>query len=110
MELVNIAKQVKLSSGDIVNLKKYGEGHINTTYLLQLRDGTSYIMQKINHHVFPNVSALMKNIAFVLDYLQQSTNDLVDPKRQIMNIVRTNKDEFFSMIKTRVLIIESMIL
>ena len=58
-------------NGEIVTYGKYGEGHINDTYLVVLNNDTKqelYILQRINNRIFPNVEGLMNNIKLVIDY------------------------------------------
>lgn len=62
------AAQFQLS-GTPVEISLYGNGHINTTYLLVTDKGMRYIMQRINRHVFADVPALMRNITKVTGYL-----------------------------------------
>lgn len=95
MELFDVAKNFKLKNFDIKSIEKYGEGHINLTYLVLLNDGTSYILQKINNHIFPNVEGLMNNISLVLEHLRNNSSNLKDPSREIMNIIKTNDDKLF---------------
>ena len=57
--------------GTAISCQRYGFGHINETYLAVTDKGCRYILQKINHHVFPNVAQLQENIAAVTDYLRQ---------------------------------------
>ncbi len=66
--LTNIAQQFALN-GNIQSIAPYGEGHINTTYLV-VTDQQRYIMQKMNTHVFPNAKELMSNVCAVTEYLQ----------------------------------------
>ena len=93
MDLREIAKQFKLQSENITYLERYGEGHINTTYLLVVDNSKKYIFQKINNHIFPNVEQLMNNINLVLEHLKNYSSNLTNPDRQVMHIVRT-KDNF----------------
>lgn len=54
----------------------YGNGHINRTYLVETDADARYILQRINHAVFPDVDGLMGNIALVTEYLRaQGLND-----------------------------------
>lgn len=55
--------------GDVVSVERYGEGHINVTYLL-VTTKKRYILQKINNKIFPDTDALMSNIRFVTEYLR----------------------------------------
>lgn len=68
-----------------VSCERYGFGHINETYLVVTEQKTRYILQKINHHIFQNVPALMENIQAVTDYLKQQVSD----PRAVLQLVRT---------------------
>ena len=51
--------------GNIVEVSPYGNGHINTTYvvIVETEDGTKrYILQRINTHIFKQPKELMNNI------------------------------------------------
>lgn len=58
-----------------VSCEPYGCGHINMTYLAATRSGRHYILQKINHHTFCDVAALMENITSVTEFLRAKTDD-----------------------------------
>ncbi|WP_294184233.1 aminoglycoside phosphotransferase family protein [uncultured Sphingobacterium sp.] len=66
------AKQFILE-GDIISVQPFGSGHINDTYQVMTTENTqvSYLLQRINHHVFPNVDGLMRNIALVTQHLSE---------------------------------------
>lgn len=71
--------------GNPVYCEKYGHGHINVTYLVQTDAGHAYILQRINHHVFKDVPALMHNIASVTRHLVQA-----DPRpRRVLRLIPT---------------------
>ncbi|MGN1051844.1 MAG: phosphotransferase enzyme family protein [Candidatus Scatosoma sp.] len=55
-------------SGEVTDIRLYGEGHINVTMLVTT-DKKRYIMQKINTRVFPDTDALMRNISYVTEFL-----------------------------------------
>lgn len=59
-------------NGNIVDITRFGSGHINDTFKLILDDESkgSYLLQKINHHIFPNVEGLMNNIDLVTTHLK----------------------------------------
>ena len=61
--------------GEPVSCERYGFGHINETYLVVTEQQTRYILQKINHHIFKDVPALMGNIAAVTNHLAKQTDD-----------------------------------
>lgn len=76
--------------GNPVSCERYGNGHINETYLL-VTDRRRYILQKINHHIFTDVPALMKNIAAVTEYLRQGQSD---PRRTLTLVQTVNGADF----------------
>ncbi len=57
--------------GAPVSCQRYGNGHINVTYLVITDIGHWYILQRINHTVFKDVPQLMRNIAYVTGHLQK---------------------------------------
>lgn len=54
--------------GDVLDIRPYGEGHINTTLLLTT-DKRRYIMQRMNTSVFPDTEGLMRNLIAVTEHL-----------------------------------------
>ena len=88
-EIFNTDEVVKVFlSSPVKSCEKYGNGHINGTYLV-LADNR-YILQRINHHVFTDPVRLMENISKVTDHLRnKATESGQDPKRATLNIVKT---------------------
>ncbi|MDO4740918.1 MAG: aminoglycoside phosphotransferase family protein [Eubacteriales bacterium] len=75
--------------GAAVSCERYGNGHINETYLVVVESGRRYILQKINNKVFANVEGLMHNIASVTEYLRGINPD----PRSTLHLVPTNEGE-----------------
>lgn len=74
-----------------VSCEPYGSGHINATYRVQTEGGPDYILQKINHHIFKDVPALMANIRAVTAHLA-----LKDPEpRHSLHLVPTQEGESY---------------
>ena len=71
--------------GTPVSCERYGFGHINETYLVVTDNGHRYILQKVNHHIFRNVPALMENICAVTGHLRKQMND----PRRVLTVVNT---------------------
>ena len=71
--------------GAPVSCERYGNGHINETYLLSTDAPHDYILQKVNRHVFPDIPSLMRNIERVTAYLWQQTPD----PRRVLTLVPT---------------------
>lgn len=71
--------------GNPLSCTRYGNGHINDTYLLVTDRPHCYILQRINHHVFRDVPALMRNLIAVTDHLRQKDDD----PRHVLTLVPT---------------------
>lgn len=58
--------------GEIVSVERFGSGHINDTFCVKTDHpkGESYLLQKINNHIFTDIPALMQNTKIVLDHLK----------------------------------------
>ena len=54
--------------GNVLSIEPYGNGHINTTFLL-VTDKKRYVLQKMNRTIFKDSDALMKNICLVTEHL-----------------------------------------
>lgn len=54
---------------------RYGEGHINRTYLVITDRPQRYILQRISRAAFHNIPALMQNIAAVTAFLAERSDD-----------------------------------
>ena len=48
-------------------IKPYGSGHINETFLVTTRNNTRYILQKISPLLTDDAEGLMKNIRAITD-------------------------------------------
>ena len=80
----DIVRQFMLQ-GNPTYCERYGNGHINETYLLKTDAPHAYILQKINQRVFRDVDALMGNISAVTRYLAKKDAD----PRHVLTIVPT---------------------
>ena len=56
--------------GNIVSIEPYGNGHINSTFLL-VTEKKRYILQKMNTTIFKDSDALMRNICLVTEHLRK---------------------------------------
>lgn len=63
---------------NVTNVSPFGSGHINDTYRVTTDqpDTKRYLLQRINHHVFKNVSAVMQNIQLVTRHLKSKYHEL----------------------------------
>lgn len=76
------ARQFRLE-GKPTSIERYGNGHINDTYLVWTDAPHAYILQRINHHVFRDVPALMANISAVTGHLARKDPD----PRHVLTII-----------------------
>jgi len=56
---------------DIVKVEKYGNGHINNTYIVET-NREKYIVQEINTSVFLKPKKVMKNIKLITKYIKNN--------------------------------------
>ncbi len=72
-------------------VEPYGSGHINDTYKISSseEDKPDYILQRINHAIFPDVPGLMENMVRVTRHirqkLEQAGEDDID--RRVLTVV-----------------------
>lgn len=73
--------------------RRYGSGHINDTFLFRTDDekgSHSYILQRINTHVFPDPEGLMQNVSGVTAYLRdQIIRAGGNPQRETLTLIKT---------------------
>lgn len=84
--MIETARAFQLNS-EPASCTPHGHGHINDTYLVVTERGDAYILQRINHHVFRDVPALMHNIVAVTRYLAERDSD----PRHVLAIVPTKE-------------------
>jgi len=77
--------------GNFLSAEPYGGGHINDTYIAKFAvNGStrSYILQRINHHVFRDPVGLMSNIEAVTSHLRRKINSAGgDPERETLTLI-----------------------
>jgi hypothetical protein len=63
-DILNIAAQFQPASGTVADIKPYGSGNINDTYLVIMQGGAHrrFILQRINQRVFPYPKLIMVNL------------------------------------------------
>lgn len=77
------------TNGKPIYCERYGQGHINDTYLVETDKNQKYILQRLNEQVFHDIPALMHNLAAVTKHLSR-----VDPRpRHVLTLVPTKTNE-----------------
>ncbi|MBD5085933.1 MAG: aminoglycoside phosphotransferase family protein [Clostridiales bacterium] len=94
MDVNNIAKMFDFD-GEIESINPYGEGHINDTFLIGIKNcEKKYILQRLNTKIFTNFSGLMNNILKVTEYLRAIVkSESKDPSRECLTLIPTKSGE-----------------
>ena len=76
-------------NGQIDAIKPLGNGLINDTYKVTTTDGPSYVLQRINHHIFKDVDLLQKNIVSVTSHIRGKLEaaGAVDVDRKVLTFI-----------------------
>ena len=80
--------------GKTADCRAFGNGHINTTYIVttDLPEGGQqrYVLQKVNHNVFRDIDRLMQNVFAVTSFLQEKIRAAGgDPDRETLHFIKT---------------------
>ena len=92
-----IIAQFNVEGGDF-DVKGFGSGHINDTYLVRSNTGghKAYLLQKINSFVFKDVDGLMNNMIYVTSHLKKKvTKADGDPTREVLTLVATKSGKYY---------------
>ena len=86
--LNDIVMQFDLT-GQVDSIKPLGNGLINDTYKVTTTDGPSYVLQRINHHIFKDVDLLQKNIVCVTSHIRGKLEaaGAVDVDRKVLTFI-----------------------
>lgn len=94
----NIIDQFDIES-EITTISPLKIGHINDSFILtgSSKASKSYFLQKINHHIFKNVSGLQNNIRIVTDHLrakltEQGENNI---ENKVLQLIPTKSGEWY---------------
>ena len=82
-DLIEIASRFALE-GNPVEVRPLGEGFINDTYVVTTDGPLRYILQRKNKAVFPDVPAMMDNIAAVTGHIKKK---VADPLRETLTVI-----------------------
>mmetsp|Transcript_19532 Transcript_19532/g.28392 ORF Transcript_19532/g.28392 Transcript_19532/m.28392 type:complete len:352 (-) Transcript_19532:250-1305(-) len=83
--------------GTFQSATPYGSGHINDTYKVSflLHDKPKfYILQRINHNVFPNPKQVMENVVRVTHHLSNKIKERGgEVEREVLTLLPTKEEE-----------------
>lgn len=98
MDIEKIIDQFKFK-GEFVNVKEFGSGHINKTYLVTFSDDgveQKYVLQQVNDNVFKNIADLMVNVFSVTSYLRAVIKSYGgDPDRETLHYIKTKDGKLY---------------
>ncbi len=77
--------------GAIRDCHPFGNGHINTTFLVTADTGSRYILQKISDLLTTDAEGLMNNIAAVTRHIQKKESD----PRRVLSILPARDGRYF---------------
>lgn len=74
------------------SFKELASGHINDTYLIKAKTKPYYVLQRINHGVFPDVPGLIENKVAISHHIKEKLQHLSPKKqkRRILKFFKTN--------------------
>jgi hypothetical protein len=85
--------------GNVGIIVPFGSGHINDTFHVKTTDPESsgYLLQRVNHHVFENVPALMRNVQIVTDHLKKKLTQIPgsNPDKEVLTMVWARDKQCF---------------
>jgi Ser/Thr protein kinase RdoA (MazF antagonist) len=95
-DLIDIVSKFEIKEG-VGAVEHFGMGHINDSYVVKSASDNQpgYLLQRINHHIFKDVPALMNNILLVTDHLKTKLKSVpgANPETEVLTVVKT-KDHF----------------
>lgn len=86
-QILEVAKNFAID-GEATSCSPIGNGHINSTFLVNTNDGHKYIVQKINTHAFNDVDSLMNNVFKVTEFLRNNGFES-------LHAIKTKNNEFY---------------
>ncbi|MFB9864402.1 phosphotransferase enzyme family protein [Rufibacter immobilis] len=85
--------------GTVGRVEPFGSGHIHDTFYVETLENNSpdYLLQRINHHVFKDVAAVMKNIELVTRHLRQRLVSIRGgrPDLEVLTLIPTHQQKSF---------------
>src|SRR5690606_34751850 len=98
-QLASVASEFDIE-GSVVTVAAFGSGHINDTFRVVTDEPGSahYLLQRVNHHVFKDVAAVMDNIERVTNHLKAryaAGFKNIEVDRCVLTLIPTTGDELY---------------
>ncbi len=88
LKLREICENFKIN-GKLISTEKYGEGHINDTFLVKT-DEAQYILQRVNNTVFKKPEDVMENISKITSFMAKKIAECGgDITRETLTLIKT---------------------
>lgn len=83
--------------GEIESISSLGDGFINDTMIVRTKgDAPDYILQRKNHHIFPDIAGMMDNIEKVTAHIRAKVEAAGgDIHREVMTVIPTKDGKLF---------------
>lgn len=95
--LYNVIKEF-FNPNEVLNIKIFGNGLINKTYLVEFND-IKYVIQKINSHVFTSPMAVMHNIDLITNHLRKKLiYEGKNFQKRTLTLIQTKHNENFAIV------------
>ncbi|MCR5741478.1 MAG: aminoglycoside phosphotransferase family protein [Gammaproteobacteria bacterium] len=75
-------------SSNYLNHQELLNGHINKTYLVTLKNGDKFVLQRINDYVFKKPEEVMENIISITSYIKSNNGSALD-------FIRTKDNKYY---------------
>lgn len=87
-DLRNIVLKFDLT-GEVESIEPLGNGLINDTYKVNVSEGPSYVLQRINHNIFRDVDLLQNNIVCVTGHIRKKleAESVEDLDRKVLTFI-----------------------
>lgn len=81
---------------ELKNVKPFGNGLINKSYVAESTNSKRYLLQNLNIDLFQNFEGLMNNIDLVTTYLKEKIEkEGGDPDRETLTLIKTLDNKLF---------------
>lgn len=99
-ELRDMVEEQFVLPGRMTELKPFGNGHINDTFLVvcETEDGkkSRYVLQRVNNDVFKDMDGLMDNVVHVTAFLRKKIEAAGgDPARETLTVIPTKQERYY---------------
>lgn len=81
---------------EVIEVKPFGDGLINSSYVVNTDSKKRYVLQRINTELFKDVDGLMNNIVLVTEFLKGKIRARGgDENRETLSVVRTKDNQAY---------------